>query len=91
MWLKSAKPLSESLLRKAGSKITVPLSSSTKPLCLGMPNFVGKSVLIFAIVFIISPKQNRPIYSGEKLLLFERKERISVFVDINGLLDDVIA
>ena len=33
-----SKPLSASLLRYSGSKTMQPLSSSTNPLCLGIPN-----------------------------------------------------
>jgi hypothetical protein len=38
-------------LRYSGSKTILALSPLTSPLCRGMPNFVGKSVLMVAIGF----------------------------------------
>ena len=52
-WLKSSIPRSASSLRYSGSK-TIRLSSSlTIPACRGMPNFVGKSLRIRAMVFSV--------------------------------------
>ena len=36
---KSSRPLTASSWRYSGSKVTYPVSSLTRPLCLGMPNF----------------------------------------------------
>ena len=41
-------PRRASSLRYSGSKTIMDRSSSTSPLCLGMPNFVGKSLRIWA-------------------------------------------
>ena len=45
-------PRSASGFRNSGSKTMVDSNSSTKPLWRGIPNFVGKSLRIRAIVWI---------------------------------------
>ena len=51
-WEYSSSPLSAFASRNSGSKTIVLFSSSISPLCLGIPNFSGKSVWIRAITFI---------------------------------------
>jgi len=46
----SSNPLTASGLRYSGSNTMVPLSDSMMPLCLGIPNLVGNSVCILAII-----------------------------------------
>ena len=52
IWENSSNPRTISGFRYSGSKIMVPSKASTRPLCLGIPNFSGKSVLMRAMVFM---------------------------------------
>ena len=49
-WVKSSKPLIAVGSRYCGSKTILPLKFFTIPLCLGIPNFSGKSVRITATI-----------------------------------------
>ncbi len=49
-WEKSSSPRSASGLRYSGSKTTVARSSSTRPLWRGIPNLVGKSLRMVAMI-----------------------------------------
>ena len=51
-WENSSSPRSASALRYSGLNTTVDFSSSTRPLCRGMPNLVGKSLRRLAMIFI---------------------------------------
>ncbi len=51
MWLNPSSPFSASGFLYSGSKTIRPQRFSTSPLCLGIPNLVGKSVSIRAIIF----------------------------------------
>ena len=51
----SSNPLRQSLFLNLGSNTILPLSPSTTPGCLGIPNFSGKSVLICAIFSNMQP------------------------------------
>ena len=72
MWLNPSSPRRASGLRNSGSKTTVALSSSTRPLCLGMPNLVGKSLWMRAMTWMVCcsdmrspPLPNLPQRGGE--------------------------
>ena len=50
-WENPSSPRRASGLRYSGSKTTVERSSSTRPLCRGIPNLVGKSLWMRAMMF----------------------------------------
>lgn len=52
MWEKPSSPRSASGLRNSGSKTTRASSASTRPLCRGTPNLVGKSLRMRAMHFM---------------------------------------
>jgi hypothetical protein len=51
-WEKPSMPLNASAFRYSGSKTMVDFNSSTRPLCRGMPNLVGKELCILAMIFM---------------------------------------
>jgi len=53
-WEYSSSPRNASLLRYSGANSILPVNSRTSPLCLGAPNFSGKSVRTQPIIFICS-------------------------------------
>ena len=50
-WEYSSSPRNASLLRYSGANSILPVNSRTSPLCLGAPNFSGKSVRTQPIIF----------------------------------------
>ncbi len=54
MWLVSSKPRSASGSLYSGSNTMSANNDFANPLCLGIPNLVGKALLILAIIFISS-------------------------------------
>ena len=65
----SSSPFSASSLRYSGSNTIVPFVF-TSPDCLGIPNFVGKSVWIFAIYFSAF-KYVRSLFPPDTLLIWQ--------------------
>ena len=54
-------PRRASGFRYSGSKMMVERSDSTSPLWRGMPNFVGKSLFIWAIALIVASISAAPL------------------------------
>jgi hypothetical protein len=52
MWLVSSRPRSASTFLNSGSNTIFASRDFAIPLCLGIPNLVGKSLFIVAIFFI---------------------------------------